>query len=239
MRMMYMINTNIIEYMATEQTSNDYEVDVQIEIPLGSNIKYEYDHNTHELRVDRVLHSPVIYFFNYGYIPNTLSGDGDPLDAIVLCKESLYPTSLVKCKILGVLHTTDESGEDDKIILVPINKVDRESEGYNDITDVKKFTQEKLKVFFKDYKKMEVGKWVEIDETIGNKEKAKKVFDTSIETYQAQFAKDSVDMDDSGKRSCDKNSYEEDLCKDMCTKASCEETCGKFGSSEETCGKFK
>lgn len=230
----------------------NYEVDVQIEIPLGSNIKYEYDHNTHELRVDRVLHSPVIYFFNYGYIPNTLSGDGDPLDAIVLCKESLMPTCLVRCKMLGVLHTTDESGEDDKVILVPIDKVDRESEGYNDITDVKQFTQEKLKCFFKDYKKMEAGKWVKIDETIGNKEKAIKVFNESIEMYRSQSAHN-VAHDAEVNNLCKGLSRTscEAACTEFCAvqcKESCEASCAEFcavsceelcnETHEKTCGKF-
>lgn len=163
--------------------AESYEVDVQIEIPMGSNIKYEYDHNTHTLHVDRILHSPVVYFFNYGYIPYTLSGDGDPLDAIVLCRESLMPTCLVKCKILGVLHTIDESGEDDKLVLVPVDKVDKESEYYNDISDIKEFIKDKIKCFFKDYKKMESGKWVQINEIFGNKENAKEIYDASVQMY--------------------------------------------------------
>jgi len=141
-----------------------YNVDVQIEIPLGSNIKYEYDHEHNKLIVDRILATPVTYFFNYGYIPNTLGGDNDPLDAIILCKEAFLPSCYVNCKIIGVLHTTDEKGVDDKIILVPSNKVTAESKQYNNITDISQYTLQKLKCFFEDYKKLEIGKFV----TVGN-----------------------------------------------------------------------
>ena len=87
-------------------------VDVQIEIPSGQSVKYEIDHNTHQLKCDRFLHVPFAYPFNYGYILNTLGGDGDPLDAVVICKPSLFPTCLIKCRIIGALITSDENGKD-------------------------------------------------------------------------------------------------------------------------------
>ena len=147
----------------------DYEVEVHIEIPLGSNIKYEYDHNTNKLIVDRLIHSPVYYFFNYGYIPNTLGGDGDPLDAVVLCRESFHPMSYIQCKLIGVINTTDEKGQDDKLILVPIDKIDKESEQYNNIDDISNHTKERLICFFEDYKKLEPEKWINVNKTLGNK----------------------------------------------------------------------
>ena len=157
-----------------------YEVDVQIEIASGSTIKYEIDHETSLLRVDRILHTPMVYFFNYGYIINTLGGDGDPLDAIVLCKESIRPTSHIMCKMVGVLHTIDESGEDDKIVLVPIDKIDKHSVNINDIEHVTEFKRKKLVFFFDNYKKMEPKKWVKVDPVFENREKAYKIYKNSL-----------------------------------------------------------
>lgn len=154
----------------------EFIVDVQIEIPKGSNVKYEYDHTTHTLLVDRILQSPVCYFFNYGFIHNTLAPDGDPLDAVVLCEQSLFPTSKIKCKIIGVIFTEDEKGIDHKIILVPCNDVDMESIHINNVNDLSICTKNKLICFFKDYKKMEKNKFVIVQDTIGNKDDAIKVY---------------------------------------------------------------
>ena len=137
-------------------------VDVQIEIPKNTNVKYEYDHVNHKLQCDRILHVPFMYPFNYGYILNTLSGDGDPLDAVVLCEPSLYPTCFIKCKIIGALLTEDENGCDDKILLVPETFVDPESKHINDISDVDSHLLSKIKYFFEHYKDLEKGKFVVI-----------------------------------------------------------------------------
>ena len=99
------------------------EIDVFIEISKNSHIKYEYDHNKKALRCDRLLHTPLKYIFNYGFIPNTLSGDGDPLDVIVLMEDELIPGCYIKCKILGCLDTSDDEGHDPKIIACPIDKI--------------------------------------------------------------------------------------------------------------------
>src|SRR6185312_14899665 len=100
------------------------EVEVKIEISKGHTVKYEFDHVSGKLICDRFLHVPFAYKFNYGFITNTLGGDGDPLDAIVLCDQSLHPTCYIQCKIIACLITKDEKGRDDKIILVPSEKVD-------------------------------------------------------------------------------------------------------------------
>lgn len=163
----------------------DYEVDVQIEIPLGSNIKYEFDHIKNRMVVDRILSTPVTYFFNYGYIPNTLSGDGDSLDAIVLCNESLLPTCFIKCKMIGVLHTEDEKGIDDKVILVPVNKISQESSQFNDIKDIFPATLNKLRCFFEDYKKLEIGKFVKVN-NFGDRNDAYNTFIDSVERFKTQ-----------------------------------------------------
>jgi inorganic pyrophosphatase len=100
------------------------EVNVIIEISKGSHIKYEYDKENKILICDRILHTPMKYPFNYGFIPNTLSEDGDPLDVVVLMDDEMIPGSMIKCKILGYLDTKDDAGNDPKIIVCPIDKVD-------------------------------------------------------------------------------------------------------------------
>lgn len=100
------------------------EVDVIIEIAKGSHIKYEYDKDRNMIVCDRILHTPMKYPFNYGFIPNTLSEDGDPLDVVVIMDDELVPGCIIKCKILGYLDTKDDAGNDPKIIACPINKVD-------------------------------------------------------------------------------------------------------------------
>jgi len=164
-----------------------YEVDVQIEIPVGSKIKYEIDHDTGQLRVDRILHTPVYYFFNYGYIPHTLSGDGDPLDAVVLCNEKIAPTAYIACKIIGAIKTVDESGEDDKILLVPINKIDRDSNYVENINDIPQYKKQKLVCFFEDYKKLEPGKWVTIDKDLKDRDEALKIYQEAMERYEVHL----------------------------------------------------
>ena len=100
------------------------EVDVIIEISKGSHIKYEYDKERNMLVCDRILHTPMKYPFNYGFIPNTLSEDGDPVDVVVLMDDELVPGCLIKCKITGYLETKDDAGNDPKLIVCPVGKVD-------------------------------------------------------------------------------------------------------------------
>ena len=100
------------------------EVDVIIEIAKGGHIKYEYDKEKNIIVCDRILHTPMKYPFNYGFIPNTLSEDSDPLDAVVLMDDELVPGCMIRCKILGYLDTRDDAGNDPKIIVCPIGKVD-------------------------------------------------------------------------------------------------------------------
>lgn len=100
------------------------EVDVIIEISKGGHIKYEYDKQRNMLVCDRILHTPMKYPFNYGFIPNTLSEDGDPLDVVVLMDDELVPGCLIKCKVLGYLDTRDDAGNDPKMIVCPVEKVD-------------------------------------------------------------------------------------------------------------------
>ena len=132
------------------------EVDVIIEISKGGHIKYEYDKEKNMIVCDRVLHTPMKYPFNYGFIPNTLSEDGDPLDVVVLMDDELVPGCMVKCKILGYLDTRDDSGNDPKIIVRPITKIDPT---FGDLNCIKQLLQNhtlnKIEYFFKHYKDLE------------------------------------------------------------------------------------
>lgn len=112
------------------------EVDVIIEIAKGGHIKYEYDKERNMLVCDRILHTPMKYPFNYGFIPNTLSEDGDPLDVVVLMDDELVPGCMIRCKILGYLDTKDDAGNDPKIIVCPIGKVDPMWNNVDDLINV-------------------------------------------------------------------------------------------------------
>lgn len=150
-------------------------VKVQIEIPQGQNVKYEIDHETNELVCDRFLHGPFAYPFNYGYITHTLGGDGDPLDAVVICDRSLLPTCTIKCKIIGALITNDEKGKDEKIILVPNDNIDPYNKKINNITDLDDHTLDEIKYFFTHYKDLEQGKFINVEDFVS--------FDVAYEIY--------------------------------------------------------
>lgn len=154
-------------------------VEATIEISKGSNIKYEYDHKTNKLICDRVLHTPITYFFNYGFIENTISEDGDEVDIIVLCEEKIMPTSYVKCKVIGVLKTIDEEGNDPKIIAVPSDKVDPDSKRINNLTDISQEKLDKIVFFYDNYKKLEKDKWVKII-GLGDREEACEIIKKSV-----------------------------------------------------------
>ena len=152
--------------------------DIIIEVPLNTNTKYEIDKKTKLLRADRILHTSMMYPGNYGYIPNTLANDGDPLDILMINDTPLLPMSLVKAKIIGVLILQDEAGIDDKIIAVPHKKVDATYENINDINDIPTHQLNKIQHFFKHYKDLEPNKWVKIT-GFENKKQAIKIYQQS------------------------------------------------------------
>jgi inorganic pyrophosphatase len=135
-------------------------MEIKIEISKGSSIKYEWEDG--KLKVDRFLNVPFVYPFNYGYIPNTLGRDNDPLDALVLCEHSILPGSIIKCKLIGVLETEDESGEDNKFIFVPDNSVDIKSKNINCLKEISEKELEKIKYFFTHYKDLDEDKWIKV-----------------------------------------------------------------------------
>ena len=135
---------------------------VHVEIPYGSNVKYEYEDN--KLKVDRILSTSMCYPGNYGYIPKTLADDGDPIDVLIINSPQFYPTSYVDCKILGMLITEDEKGMDQKVIAIPNTNVSRDLTHINDITDINKNQLQLIKDFFLHYKKNEPDKWTQVYE---------------------------------------------------------------------------
>jgi inorganic pyrophosphatase len=132
-----------------------------IEIPLGSNVKYELDKTSGLLKVDRIMHSAVFYPANYGFIPQTYAEDNDPLDVLVLCQEPVQPLSLIKARAIGVMTMIDSGATDDKIIAVATN--DPEFSGYLEARDLPPHRLLVLKRFFQDYKQLE-GKQVQVEE---------------------------------------------------------------------------
>ena len=134
--------------------------DVVIEIPRGSRNKYEVDHETGRVHLDRVLFTPFVYPIDYGYFDNTLGGDGDPLDALVLLEFPVYPGVVVNVRAVGVLEMEDDGGIDEKLICV-LTKDPRWAH-IQDIDDVPAQTKNEIQHFFEHYKDLEEGKWVKI-----------------------------------------------------------------------------
>jgi len=147
---------------------------VYVEISKGTNIKYEYDHQLNALICDRVLYTPFMFPFNYGFIPDTLSGDGDPLDALIYMDEPLVPGSYIKCRIIGALETIDDKGNDTKIIMVPSKKVSPHENNIEKIEDLPHMFIEKVTYFYKHYKDLE-NKKVTIGKIL-NKQEATEIF---------------------------------------------------------------
>jgi inorganic pyrophosphatase len=138
--------------------------DIIIEVSYMSNIKYEIEKDSNLLRLDRILNTSMSYPGNYGFFPNTIAGDNDPLDALLITNYSLQPGVIVSTKIIGVLITVDEKGEDEKVIVVPDDSVDPDYKEINDISDLNEALKNKIIHFFKNYKVLEENKWVTVKE---------------------------------------------------------------------------
>ena len=140
-----------------------HDVNVVIEVPIGGEpIKYEMDKASGALVVDRFLYTPMRYPGNYGFIPGTLSGDGDPCDVLVANTRAIIPGAIMSVKPIGVLVMEDNAGEDEKIIAVPMPKVTRRYEDVHNYTDLPEITLQQVQHFFEHYKDLEPGKWVKI-----------------------------------------------------------------------------
>ena len=132
--------------------------DVIIEIPAGSRNKYEIDHKSGEIRLDRMLFTSTRYPWDYGFVKDTLSLDGDPLDALVMLDEPTFPGCVVSCRVVGMFNMQDEAGGDDKLLCVPAGDV-RKS-GLQDLLDVPEYELSEIQHFFEVYKALEPGKAV-------------------------------------------------------------------------------
>jgi inorganic pyrophosphatase len=161
------------------------EINVVIEIPKDAEpVKYEVDKDTGAIFVDRILSTPMRYPCNYGYVPHSLCGDGDPADVLVILPLPLIPGSVIRCRPVGVLKMTDEAGGDEKLLAVPIGKVFGGYSHINDIEQVSGHWLERIGHFFEHYKDLEKGKWVKLDGW-GNAAEAKSILLEAIERYNS------------------------------------------------------
>jgi inorganic pyrophosphatase len=149
------------------------EFDVLIEIPKGQRNKYEVDHATGRIRLDRMLFTSTRYPADYGFIEHTLGQDGDPLDALVLLDEPTFPGCLISCRAIGMFRMTDEKGGDDKVLCVPAT--DPRVSHLRDIEDVPKFDQLEIQHFFEVYKDLEPGKSVEGATWVGREDAEREI----------------------------------------------------------------
>lgn len=150
------------------------DINVMIEIPQGGvPVKYELDKDSGVLFVSRFLHTAMFYPGNYGFIPNTLARDGDPCDALVLAHVPVVPGAVIRCRPLGVLMMEDEAGPDEKIITVPVDRLNPYYTGMRDYMDIPEILRNQITHFFRHYKELEAGKWVKIFSWHGVEEAAR------------------------------------------------------------------
>ena len=158
-------------------------VNALIEIPRGSKVKYELDKPSGLLRVDRVLHSSVHYPANYGFIPRSYCGDGDPLDVLVLCSESVESMSIIVARPIGLVRMLDDGKADDKIIAAHLH--DPAFRDYHDISELPSHVAREIQRFFLDYKALEAKKDIVAEDPVGRAE-AERVIEEAIELYRRE-----------------------------------------------------
>ncbi|WP_293940597.1 inorganic diphosphatase [Sphingomonas sp.] len=162
-----------------------HSINVLIEVPIGGEpVKYELDKKSGAIFVDRILHTPMRYPANYGFVPQTLGGDGDPIDCLVMNRWALMPGSVIRCRPIAVLFLEDEAGGDEKLLAVPETKT---TPYYSDVmegTDLPSIVLQQIEHFFTHYKDLEPEKWVRIG-TWGNCAAAKKIIVEALEREQA------------------------------------------------------
>jgi inorganic pyrophosphatase len=139
-----------------------HDINVVIEIPQGSSVKYEVDKDSGALVVDRFLFTPMAYPAAYGFIPGTLADDGDPADALVLVPAQVVPGAVIRVRPIGMLQMEDESGQDEKIICVPHDKIHPQYTDVHQVEDLPLITRQAIEHFFTRYKDLEKGKWVKV-----------------------------------------------------------------------------
>ncbi|HEX22453.1 MAG TPA: inorganic diphosphatase [Chromatiales bacterium] len=160
------------------------DINVIIEIPSHSDpVKYEVDKETGAMFVDRFMNTAMFYPCNYGYVPHTLSEDGDPVDVLVVTPTPLISGSVIRCRPVGMLEMTDESGVDAKILAVPVDKLAVQYRGVEKLEDLSPLLLEQIAHFFGHYKDLESSKWVKIDGWVGTDE-AKAEILASVERFK-------------------------------------------------------
>ena len=160
------------------------DVNVIIEVPVGGNpIKYELDKDAGTLVVDRFLYTPMAYPGNYGFVPHTLSDDGDPIDVLVCNTRALVPGCVINVRPIGVLIMEDNAGQDEKVIAVPSHELTRRYDHVKSAEDLPEITLQQIENFFEHYKDLEPGKWVKIGDWHGVRE-ARRLISEAIERGQ-------------------------------------------------------
>ena len=175
-----MTNFNVI----TPGRNAPSEINVVIEIPKGSRVKYEIDPQNGILRVDRKLSTSMVYPGNYGFIPQTRTEDGDSVDVMVLDSEPLVPSCLIEVRPIGVLLTEDQDGKDSKILAVPL--ANEEFQDIQTITDIVESKRKEIEHFFEHHKELEKGKFIKILGW-GSKKAAMRIIDNGVENYSADI----------------------------------------------------
>lgn len=166
-----------------------WQVNVVVEVPMGSDpVKYELDKDSGALYVDRYLHTAMFYPCNYGFVPHTLSDDGDPVDVLVVDRYPLLPGSVVAVRPVGVLIMEDEKGEDEKILAVPTDKLNPHFTGVYNYDDLPKIQIDQIAHFFQHYKDLESEKWVKIKRWEGA-ETAAEMIEQGIASAEAEELK--------------------------------------------------
>ena len=169
-----------------------HDVNVIIEVPIGGEpIKYEMDKEAGTLVVDRFLYTSMRYPGNYGFIPHTLSGDGDPCDVLIANTRAIAPGAVISVRPVGVLLMADDGGEDEKIIAVPTTKLTRRYENVANYTDLPDITVQQIEHFFAHYKDLEPGKWVKIKRW-GDAAEAQRLILEGVERARQQPSKPSA-----------------------------------------------
>jgi inorganic pyrophosphatase len=162
------------------------EVNVVIEIPMrGEPVKYEVDKDSGALFVDRFMATAMYYPANYGYVPETLSDDGDPVDVLVVTPVPLISGAVIRCRPIGMLKMKDESGIDAKVLAVPVSKLSKMYESVETHNDLPQPLLQSIEHFFKHYKDLEEGKWVDVNGWEGPDAALKEIMD-SVKRYQEQ-----------------------------------------------------
>jgi inorganic pyrophosphatase len=165
------------------------EVNVVVEVPVGGEpIKYEIHKPSGALVVDRFLYTAMRYPGNYGFIPHTLSEDGDPCDVVIANQRGLLPGCVIAVRPVGVLKMQDEAGGDEKIVAVPAARLSRRYEHVHDYTDLPAITRQQIQHFFEHYKDLESGKWVKVTGW-GDAAEAKRLISEGIARFEADRAK--------------------------------------------------